>query len=609
MTGAKFTWKPSSLDALEALDTLEALRISIKDPDLCLRYDAVKIDGVKVGPSPWWLQKKLLLAGHKPINNIVDVTNYVLHEYGQPLHAFDAEKIEGEQIVVRRAKKGEKIVALDKETYELTGDMLVIADKKNPIAIAGVMGGMDTGTTVSTTSVIIESATFEPVSTRKTSRALNLQSDSSLVFEKGLSTEATGPAMARAIELILELAGGEVASGVYSHESKPYEPLKFSFNPTRAQALIGEDIAESEMLGILKRLGFLMSLKKGKNYEVTVPYWRDHDIENDVDFVEEVARVYGYDKVPSELPVGDLPVQSPDPVLFWERRVKEVLRGAGLLEAYNYAFVSEVQLRAYDIDPEDAVKLMNPLSTDHEYMRPSLMPSLLSTVSANDRQIGEAALFEIAPVYAPQKDDIPLHHMHLVMAVYEKDGYEAFRKAKGLLERLAKELGIRTLRLERKVTDPRWHAGRSAALWIGKHDHVGIIGEVAPATAEKFDIDARVSVIEVNFETLIQHATTAKSYHALPVFPAVKRDLAMVVDDRVEYERLEQEMKKASGLLREVELFDIYRGKGVEEGKKSLAMHLSFRDNDRTLEAEEVDGEMDALRKMLEKSFDGIMRS
>ena len=606
VTGADFTWSPTTL--LES-DNLSDLTIEVKDSDRCPKYQAIRIDGVRIGPSPWWLQKKILLSGHRPINNLVDVTNYILHEYGQPMHTFDAAKLDGDQLVVRRAKSGEKIVALDENEYELTDEMLVIADSKKPVAIAGVIGGVESGTTEETTSIVLECATFEPVSTRRAARALNIQTDSSQLFEKGLSVEATEPALARAIELVLELAGGEIGSNVFTFEKAPYEVLEFDFEPLRVKKLMATELTDHDMLDILKRLGFESSIKKGKSYRMKVPYWRDNDIENSVDFVEEIARVYGYDKIPSMLPVGEIAPAQKDPVIYWQRKLKKTLRGNGLIETYGYSFVSEQELQNYDIDPADAVKLLNPLSSDHSHMRPSLVPSVLSTIAANEKQIDQAALFEIAPVYEPQQDDIPIQRMHLIVGVYDKDGKEAFAKAKGILLNIAEEMGIRTLRFERTVQDPRWHSGRSVAIWIGEHEHVGIIGQVSHGVQENFGIDAQVVLIEMNFDVLIGHASEAKQYHPIPQFPAVKRDLAIVVDDRIEYESVWQKMKSVSGLLHEVELFDVYRGKGVDEGKKSLAMHLTFRALDRTLEAEEVDTEMDGIRKMLEKEFNAIMRS
>jgi len=379
-TGDRFAWKTKEIPAADG-----AVSVSVDAPDLCLKYEAVAIDGVKVGPSPWWFQKKLLLAGHRPINNIVDVTNYVLHELGQPMHAFDADTLHGGKIVARRARTGEKILALNGKEYALTDAMLVIADADRPVAIAGVMGGEATGTTEKTTRIILESATFHPVSVRKTARTLNLASDSSQLFEKGLSPQATRAALARAVELILKVAGGRVASTVSSFEAKPYTAPHVTFDPAKAQALMGVELPAKEMVGMLKRLGFLlekdrsnMSDRSHKTYQVAVPYWRDRDIEGSRDFVEEIARLYGYSNIPSVLPVGEVAPGAADPVIVWERRAKELLRGAGLLELYGMNFTSDAELSKYGMDPEFAVRIQNPLASDQALIRPSLLPSILS---------------------------------------------------------------------------------------------------------------------------------------------------------------------------------------------------------------------------------------
>lgn len=605
VTGDRFTWEQKTVPLAA---NPRPLKVELKDQERCKKYEAVMIDGVKVGPSPWWLQKRLLLAGHRPINNVVDVTNYVLHEYGQPLHAFDADKLETDEIVIRPAEHGETIVALDGESYELNDQMLVIADIHNPVAIAGVMGGEKSGTTEDTTRVIIESATFDPVSIRRTSRKLNLSSDSSQLFEKGLSTEATAPALARAVELILEIAGGEVVSAVASVRAQTYTPKTIDWDPARTRALIGVDIPEEQMVAMLQHLGFGL-VKEGERFVVTVPYWRDKDIEQAVDFTEEIARLFGYANVPSILPTSEAIPSSEDPAIVWERRVKEALRGAGLTETYGYSFISEKELAAYHLPTNSAVRLQNPLASDQEYLRPSLFPSMLTTIEKNQRLRPEAQLFELAPVYTPSREDIPHHELHLLIAMTGKDGYQNFRKAKGVLERLMREMGMRDWQIDRAPEDDRWHPGRSGQISMGEHEIIGIIGEVSSAVAEAADLDYPPTLLSLDMGPLVKVATTAKSYEAIPLYPAVKRDLAILVPEKTEFSSLLEKMKGISGFLRDVELFDIYRGKGVDTGSKSLAMHLSFRLADRTLESDEVDQELQKIRGMLEKDFSAIMRS
>ena len=588
------------------------IKIEVKEPELCPKYSAILIDNIKVGPSPWWLQKRLLLAGHRPINNVVDITNYVLHEYGQPLHAFDADKLNGETIVVRKAKKGEKIKALDGKTYEFSHDMLVVADAKKAVAIAGVMGGEETSTTENTTRVLIESATFDSVSVRRTARTLNLYSDSQLLFEKGLSTESTEPALARAIELITELTGGKVASSVMTEQANPYEPRVFSFDPQKARTLMGIEMEDKKMVDILERLGFVVEPNHSTTFFVTVPYWRDHDIEASVDFVEEIARVHGYENFPSVFPAGEIQLIQEDQVIKFQRRTKEILKGAGFTEIYSYSLISEKQLTAYSLNRNHAIALRNPLSSEFEFMRPSLVPSMLTAVEQNQHRFPEADLFEIAPVYIPKKGDLPDEPLHLVMACYGKDGRELFLRAKGALARLMRELGINDWSVKRS-RDPsdyiaNYHDGRFAGIYVGKNN-VGEIGQVSDRLVKEFGLDVTCVLIDIRGSDFFSKCSSTKSFKPIPQFPEVKRDLAFVLDERSEYETIEEKLRKISTLLERIELFDVYRGKGVEEGKKSLAIHLSFRSDERTLESKEVDQEVEKIRNVLEEEFRATMRS
>ncbi len=606
--GGKFSWKPK---ALKVEDGLPALDVRVEDADLCPKYEAVLLDGVKVAPSPWWLQKRLVLAGHKPVNNVVDVTNYVLLELGHPLHAFDADKLAGNAVVVRRAKAGETLKTLDGKEQNLTADMLVVADAEKPAAVAGVMGGEASGTSATTTRVVLESATFNKVSIRRTARALNLQTDASLAFEKGLSAQATHAALSRAVELLKKVAGARVASAPFRFEAKPYQAPVFPFDPKKAAALMGTDLPAKDMVAILKRLGFALA-KNGKEFAVTVPYWRDHDIEHSRDFVEEIARVYGYANIASVLPVGALSAAKADPTLRWERRAKELLRGMGFAETYNYSFVSAKELQRYGMDPDAAVKIANPLSVEQEYLRPSLIPTMLGVVESNQRRFPQADLFELAPIHRPRGADIPEPRLHLVLALVGVDGRDGFLRAKGALERLMRELGVRTWRLERLASgtdDSRWHRNRSAAVWVGEHAHAGMIGQVSADTAKAFGLEQPVFLVELDVETVAPLCSSALKYRAIPAFQEVKRDLAFVVADRVEYGPIVAALREASGLLESVDLFDVYRGEGVGEGKKSLAIHLAFRHAERTLSAEEVETELGKLRNVLESQFRATLRA
>ena len=587
-------------------DAISSISVSVTEPTLCPTYSAVRIEGITVGPSPWWVQKRLLLAGLKPINNVVDITNYILHEYGQPLHVFDADKLDGDKIIVRRANAGEKIKALDGKEYSLTNEMLVIADAVKPVAITGVMGGEETGVSETTKNIIIECAAFNPVSVRRTARALNLYSDSQLIFEKGLSTSPNAAAMNRAIELVKELTGAKSVSSVTTIEANDYEPLVLPFDPEKANALMGIDMSESEMISTLQRLGF-EAKKSKKVYDVTVPTWRDHDIEASVDFVEEIARVYGYEKFPSHLPTGEPPLVEANPALLWQSRVKNCLKGAGLTETYSNSFVSEKQLEQYGFKAGDAMHLRNPLSVEQSFMRPSLVPTMLTTIVENQARFPEADLFEIAPVYLPKENELPEQPLSLVLATYGKDAEKLFLRAKGMLDRMLSETGITNRSLSRDVNGKRWHAGRSAQILVGS-DVVGTMGQVSRTVEQSFGLDTIVVLIELDFEKLLNHFSTLKTFVPLALYPIVKRDFAFVVSDRTEFGAIEKGIKGISPLIDSVELFDTYRGKGVEEGKKSLAVHLSFRADDRTLDTTEVDSLAQKIREVLENAFGATMR-
>jgi phenylalanyl-tRNA synthetase beta chain len=610
----------SALRELKSLKSwkgmIEAPHVSVEEKELCPKYSAVRLEGITVGPSPWWVQKKLILAGLKPINNVVDITNYVLHEYGHPLHVFDADKLDGGKIIVRRAAEGETMKALDGKEYKLSTEMLVIADASKPVAIAGVMGGEETGATLSTKNIIIESATFDPVSVRRTARALNLYSDSQLLFEKGLSTQSTDGAIARAIELVSEIALPQAVSAVTVVEAQAYKPRVFPFDPVMANALMGIEMEPDQMLETLHRLGFESksggagSGSAGKHkdtFTITVPYWRDHDIEASVDFVEEIARVFGYDRFPSVLPEGAPPLVEPNRALVWQARAKELLKGSGLTETYSYSFLSEKQLANYGFKTDEAIHLKNPLSVDQAYMRPSLVPTMMQTIVENQALFPQADLFEIAPVYLPRPNELPEQPLNLVMAVYGKDAESLFLRAKGIMTRFFEETGVENIEMDRLVDSSRFHAGRSARVLIdGKP--IGTIGQVSRSVEFAFGLDVTAVLVELDFETLLNHFSTKKTFTTLPLFPSVERDLAFILADRTEYVRIEQAIEKINPHVVSVTLFDTYRGKGIDPGKKSLGVRVEFRADDRTLESKEVDEWMAELRKMLETEFGAMMR-
>ncbi len=582
------------------------LAVRVLDPDLCPRYMAVVIKNVKVGPSPAWLQLKLLLSGHRPINNVVDITNYILHEMGQPLHAFDYDTLEGGEIVVRRAHDGEKILALDGKEYEITKNNLVIADAAKPVAVAGVMGGELTGTKNGTTTIVFEAAAFEPVSVRRTARALNLQSDSQLLFEKGLSVIAPQWALAQAVKMALELTGGEVASAVIDIQEKPYEWKKFTLRPERVRAQIGVEITDERMVEILKSLGFMFD-NVANPLEVTVPFWRDHDIEEEIDLTEEIARVYGYHNLPSVLPASPPPTEASDPALAWESYVKSFLFSAGYTELYGYSFTSEDEMKRYDLDPESAMKIFNPLTSDLTHLRTSLMPSLLRDVEANQGEVQSGKVFELSRVYEPQAKDLPAERTHLVVAEFGVENVEkAFLDLKGVLVELCDRTGL-NLQLDRVVADDRWHPTRTARIHVNG-EPLGRLGQVAPDVQAKFGVKRPVVALELDLEAVIGAMHQVRRYRPIAEFPAVTRDLSIVVDDRTEYDDVVKIIRLQSELVESVKLVDVYRGVGVDDGKKSVTVSLTLRAKDKTLSSGEVDEVLKSVAERLAQDFGAIIR-
>jgi len=610
--GAKFSWCEPIPPATPRGVNILPFTVKNQVPSLCTRYQAIAMDNVTVGPSPWWLKNRLRLAGIRPINTIVDITNYVMLEHGQPMHAFDYDKLAGRAIVVRHARAGEKIKTLDGVERALATEHAVIADAEKPIAVAGVMGGEETGVTEKTTNIVFECATFDPVSVRRTARALNLHSDASLRYEKGLPEEQTSPALARAVELCQKVACGRVASVIIDLDSAPPRRDKYVFRPAKAEKLIGVKIPKSRMIEILKSLGFGIVPKGGigaaAKYEVTVPYWRVRDIEDERDLAEEIARVYGYANLPSEMPSGALPVAPADPLLALDDRAKDFLRAAGYMELLQYSMVSKFQLEDAGFDPSACLRIANPLSSDFEYMRPSLIPSTLTTIKQNEGLFPEGRVFEVSRAYFPRENDLPEERPYMLAAVYGRSKDDRlFREAKGLIESFLPPTGGKLL-FVRGAADKTWHPGRSARVLVGGTE-IGTVGEIHPAIAKKFGVDGRIAMLYLDLAALSSAYHARLAYEPIPLFPPVLRDLAFIVAERTEYADVERAMREAGPLLRHLELFDVYRGEHVGEGKKSMALHLTFAHPERTLTAEEVDESIKKMMTSLTAKFGAVIRA
>lgn len=589
VTGDAFIWKSPVLPK----GSSSAPHVQ-RETTGCAVYHAVRVDGVVSSPSPWWMQKRLLTAGYNPISFLVDVTNYVLHEYGHPLHAFDADTVQG-TVVIREAHEGEQIELLKGGMYTLTASDIVIADDAGPIALAGIMGGKRTAISEGTTAVILESAVFDPVRIRRSARAHQLQTDASQLFDKGLSEMAAMPALARAVELIQEICPEARVSDSTHVQEAPYRPRVFSYVFEETRALMGVPVEDAEITRMLTSLGFEVEMVSEGEAQVTVPYWRDRDIEDPRDFTEEVARLYGYEHIPSRLVVGTLSGQKEDPLLRFEMLVKHALKGAGMTELYSMSFVGEDDLQKTGLSSEDAVMLENPLTQDAAYLRPSLWPSMLEAVARNEREVPEAEVFELAPIHTPNGADIPVRNYRLLVAVYGQDVTHLYARAKGLAERLFEECLVEA-KIERPAIIPTcFHETRTAHIVSSRGEVLGYVGGIASNLKAAWGIEREVVVLDVDIEALLRQVEPVHAYVPPPPFPESKRDLACVVACKVEVATLIASIEQASPLLVSAEVFDIYQGKGVPDGKKSVAIHLAFRSKDRTLTTGEVDAQLEQI--------------
>ncbi len=602
----KFLWEEIKLPKGTGVNKKDAPSVKISAKKQCPRYMAVRIEGVQVGPSPWWLKRRLLSAGLRPINNIVDISNFVLLELAQPIHMFDAATLDG-GIDVRLARMGETIQALDEREYKLDDSILVIADAKKPIAIAGVMGGEQTGVTDETADIVIEVANFDPVTIRRGARKMNIQTDAHQRYEKGLSTAALPGAMARAIEMVLEIAGGKVAGSIADVGATAYKPLKFSTTADEVNALIGVPRPQKEMVDVLRRLGFHVATA-GKTITATVPWWRDHDIEDGRDLVEEIARVDGYANIPAVVPVG-LATRSMDPELVWERHVRAAAKGAGMTETYTYSFVSVDLLGKAEYDAKPLLHVQNPLSAEFAVMRTTLLPSLLQVATENRERAEVQRLFEIAKVYYPKGEgwkELPEEQLELGALFFGVE--EPWRQAKGFVEHVLHAMGMDEISWKRLDNDSFWHPGRTVQAFY-KGDLAATVGEVSPKIAANFKLDGPVGLVDMPLGMLVRHATTAHTYVPVSVFPEAKRDLAVVVDHRVEYDDIAREIQRTSALITDVTWFDTYQGKNLPDGKKSVAMHLTMSAPDRTLESGDVDGLLEQAILGLKEKFKATLRA
>lgn len=585
----------------------EHLDVEIADGDLCPRYTARMVKNVRIAPSPDWMRERLRASGVRPINNIVDITNYVMLEYGQPMHSFDFSCVKGGKIIVRRAKAGEVIETLDGNERKLTRNMLVIADEHRPVAVAGVMGGANSEIVGDTAMVVFESANFNGVSVRQTAVALGMRTDASSRFEKGLDPLGTLPAVERACELVELLGCGEVIDGVVDVVARDQAPVTLKLEPEKINRLLGTDVSKAEMTAILERLGFSVT----EDDVIHVPSWRS-DVEHYSDIAEEVARFYGYDKIPVTLMAGDATRGGFTPRQKAEALAGRLCRCVGYSEIMTYSFISPSAYDKVRMAPDDprrkSVTILNPLGEDTSIMRTVALPSMLETLGRNFSYRNKSAkLYELGTVYAP-KAGSTLADESTVLSLGAYGDETDFFSFKGAVEAILGGLNIKNLSFTAYSGDAAYHPGRCAAVSAGDI-RLGILGQIHPLAASNYGMDCPVYAAELSFGAVLSARAPEALYRPLPRYPSVARDIAVVCDAAIPVAVLEDCISRgASGLVKHVELFDVYTGAPIPEGKKSIAFSLVLRADDRTLTDKEADEDVRAILALLKSELGAVLR-
>ena len=583
----------------------ELVDIDIEDGDLCPRYTARMVKNVKIQPSPAWMRERLRNSGVRPINNIVDITNYVMLEYGQPMHAFDFSCVEGNHIIVRTAREGETIQTLDGNQRKLTTSMLCICDENRPVCVAGVMGGANSEIVGDTAMVLFESANFNGTSVHRTAAALNMRTDASSRYEKGLDPMNTLKAVERACELVELLGAGEVVEGVMDVIAKDSNPVTVKLEPEKVNGLLGTDVSREEMVRILESLDF-----KVEGDTIHVPSWRS-DVEHYSDIAEEVARFYGYNNIPDTLSNGLTARRGLTDIQQTENLLGSVCRAAGYDEIITYSFISPTYYDKIDLPKDsplrDSLKILNPLGEDTSIMRTTTLPSMLEILTRNYNFRNKSAkLYELGRVYFKRADGLADEPKVLTLGAYG-DNMDFFT-LKGAVEAVLKQLRIENVRFLADSENPSYHPGRCAKVFSGDR-LLGVLGQVHPHVAGNYGVDAELYAAELRFDALYESKGAQPVYQPLPKFPAVTRDIAVVCDKAVTVGELEDAiLKGAKGLLKDVALFDIYTGVGIVPGKKSVAFNLTLRSDDRSLTAEEADADVKSILTALEQECGAVLR-
>ncbi|EOT28952.1 phenylalanine--tRNA ligase subunit beta [Enterococcus saccharolyticus] len=597
----------------------EKISVNVTDTTDTPSYQIRIIENVKIAASPQWLQNILMNAGIRPINNVVDVTNYILLLFGQPLHAFDYDKLGSQEIVVRRAQAEEELVTLDGVTRQLTTENIVITNGQVPVALAGVMGGLDSEIDNQTTTVALEAALFEPLSIRRTSKQFNLRSESSSRFEKGINKATVDQACDVAAAMIANLAGGEVLSGAVKGAEVVAKDVEVEITLARINNYLGTALTVAEVNGIFDALGFVYS-ENDDHYVVVVPP-RRWDISIEADIIEEVARIYGYNNLPSTLPSGETVAGALTREQRLTRKVRSLFEGNGLSEAISYALTTEEKSMQFMMKESQPTRLDWPMTEDRSVLRLNLISGLLDDVAYNvARKNTQLALYEVGRVFYQNEEAnvaLPIEETHIAFALsgewttkdWQGKGEKVdFYHAKGVLDNLFAMLSLEDVITFEKTSEMKeMHPGRTANIYLGE-TKVGFIGQVHPSVAKAYDVP-ETYVAELNLEALLANDAGKLIYQAVSKFPAVSRDIALLVKEEISNQEIVKEIKQAAGkFLTNVEIFDVYQGKNIEAGHKSLAYSLTFVNPEATLTDEEINRAMDKVTKALTESFEAVIR-
>lgn len=620
----------------EITKTSSEFSVDIESSELCPRYAGRLIKNVKIGPSPWWLRKRLLAVGMRPISNIVDITNFVMMEYGQPLHAFDFDTLAGRKIVVRAPRENEMtFTTLDGSTRQLDGEMMMICDGEKPIAVAGIMGGQNSEVSDKTTNILLESACFNPVSIRRTARKLNLATEASYRFERGIDPNGTINALNRAVNLICELAGGHAPDDGVDNYCGKKDPIELTLRVSRTRSLLGLDLSAAEIAALLQSIDIRCTIKDTDTLSVFPPTFRV-DIEREADLIEEVARLYGYNRIPTSLPKVDLSYPEQDKSRLRRLAIAERLTSIGFSEAINYSFVSDKHPEMMDLGASDprstTVRLLNPLSEEQSVLRTMLLPGLLENVRRNiNFQKTDVKLFEIGKIFLPQADRAqPLEPMRFTGVMsgsrhgessplyFKQEPIDIF-DVKGAVEFICREMSLGAF-----VSDPSSlhfvipavgseepfvEKGYALDMFIGERK-LGSLGKVRTDILRRFSIKHDVFFFDMDYEGLCAPKAIAKKFSSLPIYPSVKRDIAMVVPTSVSAGQLLTAVRNAPDkLIESCEIFDVFQGGKIPQGHRSIALSITYRSQTKTLTEKNVEKSHDKIVRLLTEQFGGSFRN